>query len=325
MMKPQHHDRIAVLSPPLAAPRKSLRLLATAWREQLDTLQGELRAIKIGNDAEALHRFRVALRKTRALLKLFAIYLPDAAKFDDEFGWIAALTSPLRDGDILLQDAHALALQAALPALIAEIEDDRSTALAQLADALASRRFALLIMQWRTYIAELPARKIAARAKLMRNQLFLNELVLTQTYELLKRSLRARHNNVSSRALHKLRIRAKRLRYVIESFPQLSADTHARALHKRLQQLQTILGEHQDNAMISARLRRAQETTAQHHHRKLSSPEDHPVQRDDKDETTARQALQHWQHLAEQRRNLARVRYRRAIVKLAAASEHLSI
>ena len=68
-------------------------------------------------DTEFLHDFRVAVRRTRATLKLTGDVLPDAMadRFAPDFKWLGDLTTPTRDLDVFLLGFDEMAgdLQAA--------------------------------------------------------------------------------------------------------------------------------------------------------------------------------------------------------------------
>ena len=55
-------------------------------------------------DTEFLHDLRVAVRRTRSILKLVGDVLPDglAERFAPEFKWLGDLTTPVRDLDVYL-------------------------------------------------------------------------------------------------------------------------------------------------------------------------------------------------------------------------------
>ncbi len=54
-------------------------------------------------DPEALHDFRVAVRRTRATLKLGRPALPDGVRdrWEPELKWLGTLTTPVRDLDVV--------------------------------------------------------------------------------------------------------------------------------------------------------------------------------------------------------------------------------
>ena len=60
-------------------------------------------------DTEFLHDLRVAVRRTRSILKLVGDVLPDglAERFAPEFKWLGDLTTPVRDLDVYLLELDA--------------------------------------------------------------------------------------------------------------------------------------------------------------------------------------------------------------------------
>lgn len=287
-------------------PPKIILALADTWNEQLRIIDESLIPVKEDMGLEALHNLRVALRKTRTLLKIFGSHLPSVKKLEEEFRWFSGLTNPIRDADILLNDAHELVVDVELKGLIDDVKKQRLSAHSQLKRAIDSPRLSALLTQFRTYVTALPSEKTSDEAKFKSETLFLHALVLRHTYELLKKSLRIKRG-ASSKKLHKLRIRGKRLRYLMESFSDLMGNEGTRTLHKKIKKLQLVLGEHHDNVMMIAALRSMELKS----HQRLKP----------KDE----KALSRWLHLTKQRQRNARIDYQRAIIKVATASKHLPI
>jgi CHAD domain-containing protein len=60
--------------------------------------------VRAALDSEFLHDYRVAIRRTRSLLRQIRNVFPDDAveHFSSEFSWIGRLTGPSRDMDVLV-------------------------------------------------------------------------------------------------------------------------------------------------------------------------------------------------------------------------------
>jgi CHAD domain-containing protein len=149
----------------------------------------------------------------------------------------------------------------------------------------------------------------------------LKHLVLRQTHKLLKKGRRLHPRHASSRRLHKLRIRGKNLRYLIDSFPMLLRNDAIRSMRKRLGKLQDILGQHQDSVMTATYL-----TTLRN-----NAPHNNAKDNDNNDKSNDEQlrardtasAFDHWIEMAQRQQLLARLQYHNALLKLARASKQL--
>lgn len=208
-----------------------------------------------------VHDLRVAARRLRVALKLFRRVLSrdDVAHFRDELRWFAKSLGDARDLDVYAESFKAYA-QTLPPAQRAEfrgyelyLRRERAKARRRAAAAFASTRTAALFAG----LERLAAAGSSAGA-LRRSRSF-------RIRDAARRSIRSsvarvrrlgRALNASSRptALHKLRIKSKRLRYELEffaeAFPQLAATANV------CKAMQDLLGEHQDAYTANARLRR---------------------------------------------------------------------
>lgn len=238
-----------VLLDPRARTDEALKvLLRTLVPAILDNLEGLRRDL----DPEFLHDFRVAVRRTRAALgqvrKVFAA--KTTRRFQRGFRWLQGATGANRDLDVHLLWLEAY--QASLPSA-------RSTALAPVHEALRraqrrahrqtlaaidSQRFQRLIDSWTSFLDEPvnprttvanASRPVAAVAA---------EKILRAHRRVLRRGQRL--TAASDEALfHDLRIRCKKLRYLLELFRSLypkSLDKEIKALKK----LQDCLGDFND-------------------------------------------------------------------------------
>lgn len=230
--------------------------LGRFWSGQLATMKRELPAVIDGADIEALHRLRVAVRRTRSLLKLFAPLMPagqwDVDALYAEFGWFGQISGAVRDLDVLLIAVQERG-EPALRPLVVQLTRQRATASRTLRTALRSNRLRELLANWEVFVAALPQCKApppAARVGL--RHLFAVQL-LKQALWLLRHGSRIGAKSEAAE-LHRLRIRAKRLRYLIEVFAGLLPVNDQRVLRRRLIALQDLLGAHQDAVATTLRL-----------------------------------------------------------------------
>jgi CHAD domain-containing protein len=234
--------------------------LATAWQSHIATIQQHLPLVIADADAEDLHQLRVALRKTRALLKLFGDALPDSAHFKEEFKGFATATGPVRDLDVLLEQArqHQSELPEAERAnaapVLAALQSQRRAAQKKLGAVIRSARTRQLLDSWQLYLEQLPVRTDLVPITDIPAWTAIHLLAIKNTRRMLRESL-AIDAGTSAQALHELRIRGKRLRYLLESFDLSAQKNRVGPLHKKLRKLQTVLGTQQDGAVAAERWR----------------------------------------------------------------------
>src|SRR5262245_9008660 len=108
--------------------------------------------VRVAADPEAIHQARVATRRLRSDLKTLEPLLSEerVAWLRDELAWIGGALGNVRDADVLtsrIGDAgNRLQGPSAWVARVAEcVQDDRSTAHAELIDALESPRYLSLV------------------------------------------------------------------------------------------------------------------------------------------------------------------------------------
>jgi CHAD domain-containing protein len=210
-----------------------------------DNVEGTIAAI----DTEFLHDLRVAVRRTRSILKLTGDALPDdiAARYTPDFKWLGDLTTPVRDLDVYLLglDDMAAGLASADPRDLDPFRKflvrHRSVERRRLVRGLRSRRFQELMDGWPTTLAEVAAGADGGPA------------VATLARERVQRAFRrvVRGGELiaadsPSEEVHALRKRCKELRYLLEVFRPLYADAPHRSLLKELKALQDTLGDFQD-------------------------------------------------------------------------------
>jgi triphosphatase len=243
--------------PPATSSALAIQVLhqnATAFRERVP---GAL----AGEDIEDVHQMRVATRRMRAALRLFADVLPsDSSSLHQELTWIADQLGPARDLDVQLhrlrETAAALGVSAELVPYGAWLEEQRRRAQAALTDALGSSRFQDLL----------------ERLNQLHEWTSVDTTVDPPLFEDGPRRLRRAHRRLRKRAdpiteqsppleLHAVRIRAKRLRYTAEFF-EIAYGKPARRLARRAIALQDLLGEFQDGVVSGQRIREAVQTAA---------------------------------------------------------------
>jgi inorganic triphosphatase YgiF len=220
-------------------------------------LQANEHGTLTGRDPEFLHQMRVALRRMRSVLRVFAPMLP-AAVFTPiiaDLRWLAGALGPARDWDVFVSETLApvqreLAGHPGFGELERRCSRARGAALQRARRAIRSRRYRELLLDLTgvlvadTWLAQMndkqrgvsaaPASRFAAD-------------VLAQRYLRVRRRGR-KLESLSAAQLHRLRIAVKKLRYAADAFAGLFASGAARKLVKRLGRVQDILGRINDAA-----------------------------------------------------------------------------
>ncbi len=208
-------------------------------------------------DTEFLHDFRVALRRTRSLLRqLKHVFPSDSVEhFSTEFSWLGCLTGPPRDLDVLVLSLRAHADLPAvdlnpLTAFLAEVQAANRQALIT---ALDSPRYQLLLSAWQRFLAQ-PA-VFASTAPDAGCPL--GEVVARRAWRLSKRLARRAKviDECSDPAeLHEVRIIAKKLRYLVDVTSSFYDADDLECVLSPLKKLQRVLGDFNDAQVQETRL-----------------------------------------------------------------------
>jgi CHAD domain-containing protein len=199
-------------------------------------------------DIEFLHDLRVAVRRTRSILKLVGDVLPDklAERFTPEFKWLGDLTTPVRDLDVYLLELDTMSarLTSADPRDLDPFRSflirHRGAERRRLVRGLRSRRFEKLMSDWRGELAAAAETAGGPTVGALARQR------VEGAYRKVARLGTRIKADSPSEQVHALRKRCKELRYLLEVFRPLCADAPHRQLLKELKALQDTLGEFQD-------------------------------------------------------------------------------
>ena len=208
--------------------------------------------VRLGDEADAIHQARVASRRIRADLQLFAPILSGRAsdELPEDLQWIGGLLGGVRDTDVMLARVRDHALAAGEPdradALLAQLDHARNERRSTLLDAMGSPRYTHLLDELVDLVNRPPLRPHRAARRATRHAPDLT----TRSWKKLRRTVGALPKHPTDDQLHAVRKRAKHLRYAVEAVePVTGAKTHR--LARRAGQLQDILGQHHD-AVVAA-------------------------------------------------------------------------
>jgi CHAD domain-containing protein len=214
-------------------------------------------------DSEFLHDFRVAIRRTRsALTQIREVYpAQDVERFKGEFRWLFLETGPTRDLDVYLlkMDVYKEGLPGEIRADLNPLEEflarEQKLAHDRLVEVLDSERFRRLVEEWRAFLTEVPAGSLLARNA----ERPVRELASERIWEIYRRMVkrgRAIDDDTPAAVLHDVRIRGKKLRYLLEFFRSLYPEEAIGRLVAELKRLQDNLGDLTDYQVQSRSLQR---------------------------------------------------------------------
>jgi CHAD domain-containing protein len=210
-------------------------------RSLLDEMVASEQDVRQARDGEPLHQFRVASRSARSVLRHAGDTLPAkrARKVSAGLAWLATLTGPVRDLDVhLLQLPEEQEVDALRDALGARREAARTALL----DCLDSPRYKALVRRWSALVEEAPEQ----RGKARRAAGPVVDSYLSAAHGRILELASVIHPESRPEDLHRLRKRAKALRYLLENFRAFYPSAEWKAAVRELKSLQDTLGEYQD-------------------------------------------------------------------------------
>ena len=207
-------------------------------------------------EIEPVHQLRVATRRLRAALRLFAPLLPrrfvTAAHRD--LAWLATAIGTVRDLDVLGETLRKQAarldpeLRRAVGPLGVALHEQHERALAELGTTLDAKRGRRLLERLAGFTdSRAPAGRGARLGDVA------PELIRPHVRAVVRAGRRL-DPDAPPPELHRLRVRVKRLRYALETLRSLG-DRSVRDLLVRLERQQDALGKGQDAATAIAWLR----------------------------------------------------------------------
>jgi CHAD domain-containing protein len=215
--------------------------------------------IRLDTDPEGVHQARVATRRLRSDLRTFKKLLDEAwvAELVDELRWLADLLGAARDADVMLARLRKRvqkldrADRLAGERLLHQVEQQQSGAHAHLLAAMREPRYAqvldrLVDAALRPALlleADLPASTVLPA-------------LMRKPWKKVKKAVKALGEDPTDEQLHRVRIKAKRLRYASEAVAPLMGKG-ADQLADAASDLQDILGEHNDAVVAGRWLRDA--------------------------------------------------------------------
>ncbi len=227
---------------------------------QHQAVEAEERGILDGGDPESLHRFRVALRRSRALLVEFKVHLsPELDDLRCRLAEVAHITNDCRDADVFLaalaQDRFELPafLQPGLDELDDFLTRRHRISQQRVSEMLRGENYRLLKAEWRKWLNKPADQWVRPTARGS-----LSEALKQRTHRRhrkLVRKLGSLSPDTPPEEVHRFRIACKKLRYLLE-FAASTHDKQAKSAIGVLKKIQHWLGDQNDAWVQSEWLRR---------------------------------------------------------------------
>jgi CHAD domain-containing protein len=215
-------------------------------------------------DSEFLHDFRVALRRSRSVLRELAGAFPQEPLrlWRVELKWLQQVTGPARDMDVYVLDFEDFratvpeAFRADLDPLLSVLRSRRLGARREMVRELRSERAARLFAGWHSFVSALEGLPEDDRPDAARPIGSVAAERISKVYRRMVRMGDAIGSSSPAEDYHELRKKGKELRYLLELFGAPLFDRKVVGpMIKTLKALQDTLGRHQDREVQVATLR----------------------------------------------------------------------
>lgn len=241
----------------------SISELAHAYHRRCfeDLLREEPRA-REGIDPEGVHQMRVAIRRLRTAFGLLPGLFCDreVKRLRTELSWLGTALGDVRDLDVyeclVREQARSLiGLDAqSLQPYFDHLVDQRAHARSRLNKVLDSRRHGALKKDLDRFLANRAPGRSAADDVANEPAVEAARRIVRRTARRLRKLGNRLDGDSPDTELHRVRIRGKRLRYVLELFVPVVGRRVQRLL-RMVRTLQDCLGDHQDACVADATLR----------------------------------------------------------------------
>lgn len=215
---------------------------------------------RLGEDVEELHDMRVASRRLRAAVALFANALPvEAERLRPELAWLGQTIGAVRDLDVQLVQLDEWVAAAPEPdkepldRLRGLLVSERERARAEMLQALDSARYERFVRRFGAMLRSRSGSRTDAALSAAPD-------LVEGRHRALRKAMRRARRDGEADSYHRLRIVAKRFRYALEFLADVYPG-ETRQVVRRTVALQDTLGAYQDATVAVARLR---ELTAEH-------------------------------------------------------------
>jgi CHAD domain-containing protein len=216
---------------------------------------------RLGVDPERVHDMRVASRRLRTMLEVLDEAIPSDTRerFAGDLRRVGRALGRVRDVDVQLVRVAALRAESAeferpaLDVFARWLEIRRARERTRLLGRLDSERYAAFVAEARVWVEAPPPSADSGSAAVAPAYHTGQRLTSARLRDLLE-AYDTAERSLAPEDLHALRIAAKKLRYTVEYFADLTGPGSARRA-KRLARFQDFLGERQDTATLLRRMK----------------------------------------------------------------------
>ncbi|MCG8423841.1 MAG: CHAD domain-containing protein [Proteobacteria bacterium] len=186
----------------------------------------------------AVHRYRKALRRARALIRLARSFLGTQAhgKLSNELRSLHRITSAQRDRDVVLSTLESLDLAARVPALTENLRNATAPA-----DTMSPESVVEILRQGATRLDPLPDTFAAA----LPDRVTWRDLAraIRKSYQRARRKMQEAHTSGHDDGIHEWRKRTKELNYQTELLTSVEDSGTGRERHRQFANLAEKLGK----------------------------------------------------------------------------------
>jgi len=230
-------------------------LVARKIKSELSEMQSLESKVRLTSEGEPVHDMRVSTRKLRACLRTFEEFLPLSwAAFQGELRWVAGSLGRVRDLDVFRQNLMRVGADCApeiAEKLLAKVESEHRQAKKSLMRSLDSNRYKRLLVDFQKELAK-PSQSWPDKSE--QEAFEAGSAVLEQRYKSVKRGVAKLTPTATTDLYHKVRKRAKRLRYAADALGKLYG-TPAKEFVAELKEFQDAFGNRQDSVTAELEIR----------------------------------------------------------------------
>jgi CHAD domain-containing protein len=211
-------------------------------RRHFATMLAHEPGVRLGEDPEDLHDMRVATRRLRAALKLYADVLPRRAeRYERDLRWVAGALGEVRDLDVHLERLAGEFSRSgeALEEVSSVLEERRVEARRRMLEALDSKRYVALVADFSGTLRR--GRSPAPTAPIVESA----PALVRRRYRKVRKAASKITRDSPPEEFHDLRKKGKRLRYALEPLQGIYGKPSEKMV-ELLKAIQDDLGDHQD-------------------------------------------------------------------------------
>jgi CHAD domain-containing protein len=221
-------------------------------RQQLEIMRQNEPGVLAGTDPEALHDYRVSLRRIRSALSLIKEVYPAGRtrQLKAAFASLGERTNRLRDLDVWLGTRTGYSariapeLRPGLDDIYDQAQKERDVEFARVCRFLRTKGYERRLASLASFFENADALAPAANSLIAARHLIASSIY--QRYRKVRKFRKKLDAQTPGETIHKLRIQGKKLRYLLQFFCGLFPEEKTGSAIKHLRRLQDCLGHYND-------------------------------------------------------------------------------